>query len=74
LDCRIHAKTTVKQKYESGLQVLERDERIDWFFFVGFEGFCVCDNIGFDKLGFTVKRNAGSGSGFENHGQVVWPC
>jgi len=44
------------------------------FFFVGFEGFCVCDNIGFDKLGFTVKRNAGSGSGFENHGQVVWPC
>lgn len=44
------------------------------FFFVGFEGFSVCDNIGFDKLGFTVKRNAGSGSGFENHGQVVWPC
>lgn len=40
----------------------ERKELIA--FFVGFEGFCVCDNIGCDKLGFTVKRNAGSGSGF----------
>lgn len=33
-------------------------------FFVGFEGFCVCDDIGFDKLGFTVRRYARSGSGF----------